>query len=89
MQEMFDSGLAKMSDDKFDNNSEAKYKWRSGGENKDGWGPGFGEEDGFDSDECENHETESMILEACEILGLDQTTQLTRKNSTKHIVWLS
>ncbi len=83
LQAMFDSSLVEMSDD----SSEAEYDWGSGGEYGDGWGPGFEEEDGFDSDESENHETESMILEAFEILGLAPTTELT-KNSIKHIVWL-
>ena len=63
--------------------NESEYEWGSGGEYGDGWGPGFGEEDGFDSDESENKVTESMILEAFEILGLDSTNELTAKELTK------
>ncbi len=83
-QEKFDSSLVEMSDD----SNEVKYDWGSGGEYGDGWGPGFEEENGFDSDEHENHVTESITLEAFEILELDPTTELTRKISIKHIVWL-
>ncbi len=60
-------------------NSEEENKWGSGGEYWDGWGPGFGEEDGYDSDKSESHVTESMLLEAFELLGLDPKTELTRK----------
>ncbi len=52
----------------------------------DGWGPGFREDDGYDSDESESNVTESMILEAFEILGLDPKTELTRKNLIEHIL---
>ncbi len=83
LQEMFNSSSAEISDDNSDDKSESEYKWGSGGEYGDGWGPGFGEEDGFDSDERENHVTESMILEAFKILGLDPTTELTRKKLNK------
>ena len=79
LQEMFDSSLVEMSDDNSDDNSEAKYNWGSGGEYGDGWGPGFGEEDGFDSDDGEKHVTVSMTSEAFKILGLNPITELTRK----------
>ncbi len=78
LQEMFDSSSVEMSDNNSDNTSESKYKWGSGGEYRDGWGPGFGVEDGFDSDENENKVTEPMILEAFEILGIISKTELTR-----------
>ncbi len=42
-------------------NSEEENKWGYGGEYGDGWGLGFGEDDGYDSNESENHVTESMI----------------------------
>ncbi len=78
LQEMFDSSSVEMSDNKSDNNSESEYKWGCGGEYRNGWGPGFGEEDGFDSDESEDHMTASMTLEAFEILGIISKTELTR-----------
>ncbi len=74
LQERFENSSVKMNDE----NSKEEYKWGSGGEYGDGWGPGFGEEDGYDFDESESHVTESMILEAFKMLGLDLTTELTR-----------
>ncbi len=65
------------------NHNDSDYDWGSGGEHGDGWGQVFGEEDGFDSDESKNQVTESMVLEAFEILGLDSTIELTAKKLTK------
>ncbi len=86
LQEMFENSsvymCAKKSEEENDwdaENSEEENKWGSGGDYGDGWGPGFGEDDGCDSDESESHVTESMILEVFEILGLDLKTELTRK----------
>ena len=77
---MFDSVLVEMSDNHSVDNSDSEYEWGSGGEYGDGWGPGFGKENGFDSDENKNHVTASMTSEAFKILALDPTTELTRKN---------
>ncbi len=92
-QEMFENSSVDMSAEKSEEendwgpeNSEEENKWGSGGEHGDGWGQGFGEDDGYDSDESEKYMTESMIVEAFEILGLDPKTELTRKNLIKHIV---
>ncbi len=79
LQQLFDGSSDEMSSD----HNDSDCNWRSGGEHGDGWGPGFGEEDGFDSDESKNQVTESMVLEAFEILGLDSTIELTAKKLTK------
>ncbi len=81
---MFDGSSDEMSSD----HNDSDYDWGSGGEHGDGWGQGFGEEDGFDSDESKKQVTESMVLESFEILGLNLTIELTAKNSLKNIVLL-
>ncbi len=54
-----------------------------GGEYGDGWGPGCGEDDGYDSAESENQVTEEMLSEAFEILGINPKIQLTAEILTK------
>ncbi len=65
LQKLFDGSSDEIS---CDHDDSEDYDWGSGGEHGDGWGPGFGEEDGFDTDESENQVTEEMVLEAFEIL---------------------
>ncbi len=80
LQKLFDGSSDEISSDCYDSDD---YDWGSGGENGDGWGPGFGEDDGYNSDESENDVTEEMVLEAFEILGLDSKIELTATRLTK------
>ena len=66
LQKLFDGSSDEISSD---NNDSEDYDWGLGGEHGDGWGPGFGEEDGYYSDMSENDVTEEMVVEAFEILG--------------------
>ncbi len=68
-----------------DQSSDEEYKWGSGGEYGDGWGPNFGERDGSeDCDQSENksYTSKSSIFDAFETLGLDPNNELTQNQLT-------
>ncbi len=79
--EMLEEMLEEMYNVSPDEYSEQEYG--SGGEYGDGWGPGCGEDDGYDSAESENQVTEEMLSEAFEILGINPKIQLTAEILTK------
>ncbi len=61
-------------------NSDEEFEWGSGGEYRDGWGPGFGEKDdsdGYDQNKEDIKFQELTILESFETLGLDPRNELT------------
>jgi len=80
LQKLFDGSSDEISSDCDDSDD---YDWGSGGEHGDGWGPGFGEDDGYNSDESDNDVPEEMVFEAFEILGLDSKIELTATRLTK------
>ncbi len=79
LQKLFNGSSDEISSDY----NQSDYDWGSGGEHGDGWGPGYGEEDGYDSDDSENQVTEEMLLGAFEILGLNSKIELMATKLTK------